>query len=306
MNAGEGDWPLRIFGTLALVVAVVALVSAPLARAIARPIEGLADAARRLGQGDLKARSGLAGGGEIGALGRTFDDMAERLEGLLGAQRDLLADVSHELRTPLARLRVSLALATEAPPGEVRRHLGTAEDDVAELESLVSNVLTASRLDAGGSLVLHREPVDLRALAEGARERALRLHPGREVSLRLEAVPAVEGEGPLLARVLDNLLDNALRYSGGSAELTLEARDGGVALSVRDHGIGMAAEDLARLFTPFFRSDKSRNRHTGGVGLGLLLSKRIVEAHGGRIEVQSRAGEGTQVGVWFPAQVRAD
>jgi signal transduction histidine kinase len=117
LNVGEGDWLLRIFGTLALVIAVVALVSAPLARAIARPIERLADAARRLGQGDLKVRSGLAGGGEIGSLGRTFDDMAERLEGLLGAQRHLLADVSHELRTPLARLRVSLALAAEASPG---------------------------------------------------------------------------------------------------------------------------------------------------------------------------------------------
>ena len=120
LNTTEGDWLLRLGGAFIVVVVVVALVSAPLARGIARPIERLGEAARRLGDGDLTARSGLQGRGEIGALGRTFDEMAQRLERLLGAQRQLLADVSHELRTPLARMRVSLALAADAPREEVR------------------------------------------------------------------------------------------------------------------------------------------------------------------------------------------
>lgn len=308
LNAGEGDWLLRVFGTLALVVGVVALVSAPLARAIARPIERLAFTARRLGQGDLAARSGLSGRGEIGALGRTFDEMAERLERLLRAQRQLLADVSHELRTPLARIRVSLALAGEGRPGDASRHRQAIEEDVAALETLIGDLLTASRLDAGGALVLHRESVDARVLTRQALERLERLHPGRRVEMgpgnaEATAWPALtlSAEQALLARVLDNLLDNAARYSEGPVELAVEALDEGVVWTVRDHGIGISPEDQAQLFTPFFRTDRSRDRHTGGAGLGLLLSKRIVEAHGGTLALKSRTGEGTRVTVWLPA-----
>jgi signal transduction histidine kinase len=117
-------------------------------------------------------------------------------------------------------------------------------------------------------------------------------------------VPAVEGEPALLARVLDNLLDNAAKYSepDTTVELDVAPGDGGVTVTVRDHGIGIAPEDQARAFTPFFRSDRSRARDTGGVGLGLALSKRIVEAHGGRITLESRLGEGTTLRAWLPAE----
>jgi len=297
---GDGEWMARIFGTLALVVAVVALVSAPLARAIARPIERLADAARRLGEGDLRARSGLTGRGEIGALGRRFDEMAERLEALLTAHRQLLADVSHELRTPLARMRVSLALAADAPQAPVDRHLKALEEDVVELEALVADLLTASRLDSGGRLVLRREPTDLRPLAEAAAERLRRLHPGRTVDLALADTPAVFAEGALVSRVLDNLLDNAARYSDQSIHLGLEREGSGALLSVGDRGTGLRPEDQARLFTPFFRTDESRNRNQGGAGLGLYLCQRIVAAHGGRIAIESAPGTGTVAKVWLP------
>lgn len=305
LNTTESDWLLRIGGTLVLVVVVVALVSAPLARGIARPIERLADAARRLGEGDLRARSGLRGRGEIGALGRTFDEMAERLQRLLTAQRQLLADVSHELRTPLARMRVSIALAADAPADELRRHARALEEDVIELEALVGDLLTASRLDSGGELVLRREPVDLRSLAGLAKERLARLHPGRHVDLACEGVPPVSGEPALLARVLDNLLDNAARYSEGPIGLSVSTHEEGVQVAVRDEGPGIAPEDQAQLFTPFFRTDLSRNRHTGGAGLGLFLCKRIIEAHGGTVAVDSRPGAGTTVRLWLPASPKA-
>jgi signal transduction histidine kinase len=302
LHGAEADLVLRALGVLALVVLVVALVSAPLARAIARPIERLSQTARRLGEGDLKARTGLDRRDEIGELARAFDEMAARLERLVEGQRQLLADVSHELRTPLARIRVSLSLGAEANAADVPRRLRDIEEDVAALEALVGDLLTASRLDTGGARALRRERVDPRLLVEEAVERLSRLHPGRRVETTLESTPALDADPGLLSRVLDNLLDNATRYSEGApVQVAVGPGEGGVTISVRDQGIGIAPEDQARLFTPFFRTDRSRARHTGGAGLGLLLSKRIVEAHGGRIGLESRPGEGTRVFVWLPA-----
>ncbi len=302
LRISHGEMLLRFLGMLTLVVLVLALASAPLARAIARPIEHLGRVARRLGEGDLQARASLHRTDEIGALARTLDEMAERLGRLLEGHRDLLANVSHELRTPLARIRVSLSLAAEAPPAEAARYLRAIEEDVAELEALVGDLLTASRLDAGGRLVLRRERVEPHALVEAAARRFLRLHPGRRVETRLGPATPIEGEPGLLARVLDNLLDNAARYSEPPSpiEVALEPREDGVELTVRDRGIGIDPGDQAQLFTPFFRADRSRDRNTGGVGLGLPLSRRIVEAHGGRISLESRPGEGTTVRVWLP------
>jgi signal transduction histidine kinase len=302
LRISHGELLLRFLGMLGVVIAVLAAASAPLARAISRPIERLAQVARRIGEGDLEARAALDRTDEIGALGRTLDEMAERLGRLLESHRELLANVSHELRTPLARIRVSLSLAAEAPPGEAARHLLAIEEDVVELETLVGDLLTASRLDAGGGLVLRREAVVPRGLVEAAIGRFSRLHPGREVSSRLDDVREVQGEAGLLARVLDNLLDNAARYSEPPSpiDVSLEPDGSGVVITVRDRGIGIDPEDQARLFTPFFRADRSRDRNTGGVGLGLTLSKRIVEAHGGRIAIESRSGEGTTVRLWLP------
>ncbi len=167
----------------------------------------------------------------------------------------------------------------------------------------MGDLLTASRLDAGGRLVLRRERIEPRELVDVAQGRFERRHAGRRLEVRLEDVPSIVGERALLGRVLDNLLDNAARYSEApsTVELSLGAEAEGIVLAVRDRGIGIAEEDQARLFTPFFRADRSRDRHTGGVGLGLTLSKRIVEAHGGRIALESKPGDGTTARVWLPA-----
>ncbi len=294
----------RIALVIGAVLLALAVASVPLARGVTAPLERLTAAARRLGEGDLSARAGLFGGGEVGDLGRAFDEMAGRLERLVRAERELLANVSHELRTPLARIRVALELAAEGDQARARRYLGEIDADLSELERMVSDVLQAARLDqAGGDLPLRRQPVDLAALLAEAAARFREGRPGRVLELRgADAETALDADPALLRRALDNLLDNAAKYSGEETAVRLEARHeaGAVVVEVVDRGIGIEPADLPRLFTPFFRTDRSRTRATGGVGLGLALARRIVEAHGGAIEVESVPDQGTTFRIRLP------
>ncbi len=309
MAAPPRSLPLsRDAALLAAYLLALAVASIPLARAIARPLERLTLTARRLGEGDLAARSGLRGGDEVGELAHAFDEMAERLETLLRSEKELLANVSHELRTPLSRIRVALDLAAEGDVTRARRYLEEIRLDLSELDQLLEDVLTAARLDLASSrawaMPLRREQVESADLVARAEARFRSAHPGRVLEVRTEgALPLVDADPVLLRRALDNVLENAAKYSEAPASVELTARAGGAALEleVRDKGIGMDPADLARLFTPFFRSDRSRARGTGGVGLGLVLARRIVEAHGGTVSVESEPGRGTAVRLRVPA-----
>jgi two-component system, OmpR family, sensor kinase len=289
---------------LATVLLALALASIPLARGIASPLERLGRAVRAFGTGDLGARAQLASGGEVGEVAAAFDQMADRIQALLRSEKELLANVSHELRTPLARIRVALEMAEEGDLERSRRYLAEIGTDLDELSRLVEDVLTAARLELAedrGSRVelpLRRERVESRELVLRAAERFRATHPDRTLELSLDDVlPEVDADPALLRRVLDNLLDNAGKYSdaGHPIALTARGREGELEVEVRDRGIGVDPADLARLFTPFFRTDRSRARGTGGVGLGLALAKRVVEAHGGRIHADSAPGDGTRV-----------
>jgi len=287
---------------------VLALAAFPAARALARPMEKLTEAARRLGQGDLSARAGLRRADEVGELSAAFDDMASRLQGLVRSERQLLADVSHELRTPLSRIRVALDLAAEGDVARARRYLEEIRIDLEELDRLLGDVLTAARLDqagGGGEVPLRLQQVKAREILDQAVERFRRAHPGRELRLQADGdLPGLVADPPMLRRAVDNLLDNAAKYSEAPAPVVLSAGREGEALriSVQDQGIGVEPQDLPRLFTPFFRTDRSRARGTGGVGLGLALAKRIVEAHGGSIDVESQPGLGTTVRFRVPVE----
>jgi two-component system OmpR family sensor kinase len=279
-----------------------ALAAVLLARSFARPLHALTEAARSFGSGDLSARVGLKRRDEFGELAQAFDEMARRVAQLLRSQQELLADVSHELRTPLSRIRVALDLAAEGDADMARSALSEISADLAELERLIADVLQTARLDlaAGradrGAPPLQREPLALAELLERASTRFRRLHPGRALIEQLPAeLPVLFGDAALLRRALDNLLDNAAAYSEPDQPVTLRVAEEPDALriEVEDRGMGIAPEHLPHIGRPFYRTDRSRARRTGGLGLGVSLSRRIVEAHGGTLSLESCVDVGT-------------
>jgi two-component system, OmpR family, sensor kinase len=303
------DWPASLLmKQLAVALLVLAVVSIPLARSVTAPLLGLTALARRFGKGDLTARFSSRRRDEIGALGRAFDDMADRIATLRRSEKELLANVSHELRTPLARIRLALELVTDGDRDKASSYLTDIDEDLAELERLLDDVMSAARLDlardsAGDALPpLHFEPVAGRTLVEAAATRFMVRHPERVLSRTIaDDLPTLEAD-PVLRRVLDNLLDNAIKFSEGNVGLGAQAAADGESLivEVSDDGIGISPEDQMRIFEPFFRSDRSRTRATGGVGLGLVVVRRIVDAHHGSIAVESELGKGTRFTITLP------
>ena len=293
-------------GPLFAIAAVLVLVgiSAVLTAAwLARPLRVLSKAAQDLGAGNLGTRVKLRRSDELGDVAIAFDEMAERIERLVRGQRELLANVSHELRTPLARIRVALDLASEGSAQDAVAQLEGIAGDLAELERLTSDILTSARLELSSALPpLRVERTAAREMVEEAADRFRALHPARPLRVENGCGEAqVEVDRMMLRRALDNLLSNAEKH-GGTAEIALVAiaGDGRLAIEVRDQGAGIAPEDMERLFTPFFRGDRSRTRQTGGLGLGLLLARRIVEAHRGSLEIESGVGRGTVARVRVP------
>lgn len=309
-ESGPGAWPLLL--TLVSGFLVVGLGALLTARLTVRPLKRLSRAASRFGSGDLGARAALVRQDEIGEVGRAFDEMAARIQALVRAEKELMANVAHELRTPLSRIRVALELAAEGDAAEARSSLSEIAVDLAELERLVNDVLTTTSLELSSGhgaarmgLPLSLSHVSARQVAEDAASRFRARFPTRSLDVQLGSeLPGLEADATLLRRALDNLLENAHKYSPGAAEeihFAAVSDEDGVTFEVADHGIGIDASDLTRVFAPFFRSERSRTRSAGGVGLGLTLAKQIVEAHGGTLALSSKPGHGTTVSVRLPA-----
>lgn len=298
----RGDVAWSILG----VVLVVLLGSLPLVGSLMRPLRELSLAADKLGRGDLGARVRVRRDDELGDLARSFNRMAENLSTHLLAEKELLANVSHELRTPLARVRVVMEMAKESPE-RTEALLEEVAKDLADLERLTDDVLATIRLDfasaSAESIRIRARPerVDLVALVQRSIARCVETYAEREVELEApDDIAPVQGDPALLTRLVDNLLENARRYSSGTVQVRLASQDGGVTIEVEDHGIGIDPADLPKVFEPFFRSDRSRARANGGTGLGLTLCRRVVEVHRGRIAVRSEPLVGTTVEVWLP------
>ena len=302
------EWPASLLlKQLAVALLVLAVVSIPLARSVTAPLGGLSTLVRRFGAGDLTARFRSRRRDEIGELGRAFDDMADRIATLRRSEKELLANVSHELRTPLARIRLALELVTDGDRNKASSYLTDIGEDLVELEHLLDDVMSAARLDlardsAGDALPPHFEDIAGNTLLEAATSRFLVRYPERSLEVEASAdLPMLEAD-PVVRRVLDNLLDNARKFSEAPVRLSAHTSEDGsnLVVEVADEGIGISPEDQTRIFEPFFRSDRSRTRATGGVGLGLVVVRRIVEAHHGSIEVESELGKGTRFTVTLP------
>jgi signal transduction histidine kinase len=284
------------------ILLVVGAASIWFSRKLARPLDQLAEAARKFGAGDTTARADLKRNDELGEVGHAFDEMAERTSAVIQAQRQLMGDVSHELRTPLARIRVALELAAEDPIA-AKDVLADVGADLDEIDQLISDILTTARLDGSSDVTIDRRPANVGELAERAVHRFAARHPNRRLEPTISGGDRdIECDPVLLRRAVDNLLDNAAKYSDSRTAVKLAVVPNGktVAFEIVDTGIGMTPEELERAFTPFWRADSSRTRRTGGVGLGLALARRIARVHGGDVTLASAPGKGTTARLEVP------
>lgn len=265
------------------------------------PIRRMSRSMDRIASGDLEHRVGTRGRDEVAAMGQSFNAMADRIQGMVRGQKELLAGVSHELRSPLARMKVSLELLRQG--GVTSDRLSDIEADVDAVDGLVEELLVASRLDFGAVSI---DPTET-SLSELAREAWARVaaDAGRAgMTLRValaDDAQALRVDRSLGLRVLGNLFENAVRYAG-RGDVTLSSRrvNEGVEVSVADEGPGVSDQHLGRLFEPFFRVDPSRSRKTGATGLGLMIVQRAVQAHGGEVRAGRSACGGLEVTFRLP------
>ncbi len=298
------------------VLAAILLASAAgtlLARRLARPVEVVARAAQAVSAGDLNqhipAESNIR---ELSSLARNFNAMTASLRQSEQARNAFIADITHELRTPLTVIKGTIetledgALDDAAGRGPL---LASMQRETDRLTRLVNDLLVLARSDAG-ALKLDIQPFDLGEMARARCEHYAALALRRRVTLRVEdaITPQALGDIDRVAQVLDNLLDNAIRHTaeGSTVTVTLgraSGEDGGerfICCAVSDQGEGIPAEHLPFIFERFYRVDASRNRHTGGAGLGLSIARALVMAQGGNIRAQSGPGQGTVITFCLP------
>jgi len=306
-------------GTLALAVVLAggaaALAARPLARRLTRPLETIAEAARQVGGQNLAARiPDVARDEELRTVTGVLNQMLDRVEEAFGtreqviaAQRRFIADASHELCTPLGSLRGTLEVALRRPRSlaECRDCLETAHTEVVRLCRLVRDLLTLSRADSG-QFAVRRVPCDLADLARDAVAAAEGTASSQGIVLDLDcAGPApIRGDADRLREVVDNLLDNAMRYApfGSAVEVRVWSEPHRACVSVTDHGQGLTDEERAHVFERFYRADAARARDTGGQGLGLAIAMAIARAHGGTLEVESEPQMGATFTLALPGE----
>lgn len=276
-----------------------------LALRVLSPISTLRDTVRRFGQGDLTARVGWRRRDEFGELGRTFDEMATRIDTLLVAERQLLQDISHELRTPLARLKFAVELGRTAQ--DPKPSWNRVEREVERLSRLVDELLEVTSAE-GDPASRQMEHLDLNRLLrdvvedcaiEAAKEQ-------RSLDLSAETPVAVQGDSELLRRAFDNIVRNALRYSPqeSSVKIELQQDSNSAIVRIRDFGPGVPDEALPNLFKPFFRVEQERGRDSGGVGLGLSITQRAIQWHHGQVAARNaKPGLEFEIRLPIPAPV---
>jgi two-component system OmpR family sensor kinase len=292
------------------VLAALAVLGLWVVRIGLRPLEEIGTTAAAIADGDLTRRVERAEPRtEVGRLGLALNAMLAQIEAAFDAQaaserrlRRFVADASHELRTPLAAVRAYAELfgrGADRRPDDLERAMTGIGRESERMTVLVEDLLLLARLDEGRPL--EREPVELDEVVTEAVDAAVAVDPDRPVDLEADPV-VVLGDRDRLRQVLDNLLSNVRAHTppGSPVRVRVGSENGLAVVEVADSGPGMTSEEAARVFERFYRSDSSRSRATGGVGLGLSIVAAVAEAHGGAVSAHSTPGDGATFRITFP------
>lgn len=306
-----------VVGTGILLVVLLGIVAAIVTRQVVTPVRSAARVAEQFSDGHLRERMAVRGEDDLARLAMAFNDMAasleqqiHRLEELSAVQQRFVSDVSHELRTPLTTIRMAADVLFESrqeldPP--TARSAELLQTQLDRFENLLGDLLEISRYDAGAA-VLDLENVDLASLLRRAVEasRPLADRRGSDVHVRALADPCpVECDPRRVDRILRNLLDNAIEHGEGRPiEVSVDGDEDAVAVTIRDHGVGLSDDDIAHVFDRFWRADPARARTTGGTGLGLSIAAEDTRLHAGWLEAWGQPGEGACFRLTLPR--RAD
>jgi two-component system, OmpR family, sensor histidine kinase BaeS len=299
---------LQLVGAVLSAVLLAAFLGGLLARKITRPLEGLAQAATSIAQGNLEQRAAVDSNiTELHRLEQTFNHMADNLRQSDEAKKAFIADVTHELRTPLTVLKGTIETLEDGALDDTEGRgllLTSMERETDRLIRLVNELLVLTRADAG-ALQLNMLPLDLVELVKARCDHFTPLTTRRGITLNYRAdcqSARLVADSDRLSQVLDNILDNAIRHSPEHSTITIALREanGGVECSVSDQGTGIPAQQLPFIFERFYRVDAARDRRDGGTGLGLAIARALIHAQGGNIRAQSVEGQGTTVTFGLP------
>jgi signal transduction histidine kinase len=264
-------------------------------RWILKPVRWLNEGVRQVSRGNLKYRVPLKRSDELRDLAAAFNDMTERIRDILHTKEQLLLDVSHELRSPLTRVKVALEFM---PDGQAKESIS---GDVAEMEKMINAILETARMHhLYGKLKVQR------VLLAGFLKELLPEFESQPPGVQVVGIPAgsaIKADPEQIKTVFKNVLTNAFKFSSPDSEpvrISVKSRPPNIVVQIADNGIGIPTDELPYVFEPFYRVDKSRTKDTGGYGLGLSLCKTIMEAHGGRIQINSTPQVGTTVTLVLP------
>lgn len=300
------DWNLRTINYLAYAVLALLTLTAVLTwvRWYWNDMQALNRAASLFGEGDFTARARVSRFSNLTALVRVFNTMADRIERSIKTQKDMINAVSHELRTPIARLDFGLEILQQRRhEPDANERINALKGDIRELDELVTELLSLARLDQITAPPA-RHAVSLRLMFDSLAANSTEVLAARSIALDIAAEPGadcVEVEPKLLARAVQNLLNNAMRHTTRRIVCGAKSCDGGdVMIYVDDDGEGVPEPERARIFEPFHRLDSSRNRATGGFGLGLAIVRRIALLHGGKVGVETSPLGGARFTITLP------
>ena len=297
-----------MFLAAVIAVAISVMFGLFVSRMLTNPIRRITGTAKQIRDGDLSARTNMRGDDEIDQLGETFDEMATSLEKDLKHERRLTSDVAHELRTPLMAMLATVEAMQDGVYPTDNEHLETVASETRRLARLVQQMLDLSRME-NHTAPMNIEAVDMVELVRGVVNAQEPLFHERDLRLRFAdetqgKMPFIKVDPDMITQCVINLMSNAMRYTpeGGWVIVRVGLDRKHLTISVSDTGIGIAKEDLSRIFGRFWRADASRAREAGGLGVGLAVTKQIVERHHGFISVESELEKGTTFTIHLPRE----